>query len=120
GDGVIPPHGGSRGGYHFAISIASEAVESWRGHPQSPGGGGGGGVGRAGGGGRVYFRGPRGTRAALLTPRCLSVYLWGAVWPGGRASRGARETGSVRCRFAAVSDTLGRPWLSTRPRPHPP
>jgi catechol 2,3-dioxygenase-like lactoylglutathione lyase family enzyme len=30
GVGVIPPHGGARGGYHFAFSIASEDVESWQ------------------------------------------------------------------------------------------
>jgi hypothetical protein len=30
GDGVIPPHGGSPGGYHFAFSIAAEDVEPWR------------------------------------------------------------------------------------------
>src|SRR3954451_5643292 len=29
GAGVIPPHGGTRGGYHFAFSIASEDVEAW-------------------------------------------------------------------------------------------
>jgi catechol 2,3-dioxygenase-like lactoylglutathione lyase family enzyme len=28
GVGVIPPHGGSRGGYHFAFSIAAEDVEA--------------------------------------------------------------------------------------------
>src|SRR3954463_14935126 len=35
GGGVIPPHGGSRGGYHFAFSIGLGDVEAWRGRLES-------------------------------------------------------------------------------------
>jgi catechol 2,3-dioxygenase-like lactoylglutathione lyase family enzyme len=55
GGGVIPPHGGTAGGYHFAFSIASEdvAVESvvtWPGGAKS-----------------VYFRDPDDNLAELIT-----------------------------------------------------
>ncbi|WP_165075540.1 VOC family protein [Paludisphaera rhizosphaerae] len=37
GGGVIPPHGGSPGGYHFAFAIAAEDVEPWRARLESEG-----------------------------------------------------------------------------------
>src|SRR3954468_17164893 len=37
GVGVIPPHGGSRGGYHFAFSIAAVDVEPWQRRLESEG-----------------------------------------------------------------------------------
>src|SRR6059058_3060207 len=37
GGGVIPPHGGSPGGYHFAFSTASEDVEAWQARLKSEG-----------------------------------------------------------------------------------
>ena len=45
-----------------------------------------------------------------------------AVMMDGTKVRGrpAQRFSRMRCRFAAVSDTLGRPWHSTRPRLHPP
>src|SRR3954463_4150947 len=37
GSGVIPPHGGSPGGYHFAFAIAAEDVEAWQGRLEAEG-----------------------------------------------------------------------------------
>src|SRR3954453_11927026 len=37
GSGVIPPHGGSPGGYHFAFAIALEDVEAWQGRLEAEG-----------------------------------------------------------------------------------
>ncbi|WP_435008044.1 VOC family protein [Tundrisphaera lichenicola] len=37
GVGVMPPHGGTRGRYHFALSIASDDVGAWQGRLESEG-----------------------------------------------------------------------------------
>ena len=74
GGGVIPPHGGFPGGYHFAFSIASEDVESWQRRLES--------VGVAveslvtwpGGAKSLYFRDPDGNLAELITPGFWSMY----------------------------------------------
>jgi len=68
GEGVIPPHGGSRGGYHFAFSIASEDVEAWRARLESEGVAVESVVAWSGGAKSLYFRDPDGNLAELITP----------------------------------------------------
>ena len=67
GSGVIPPHGGSRGGYHFAFSIAAEDVESWRGRLESEGVAVESVVTWSGGSKSIYFRDPDDNLAELIT-----------------------------------------------------
>ncbi|WP_165235790.1 VOC family protein [Aquisphaera insulae] len=68
GKGVIPPHGGSRGGYHFAFSIASEDVEAWQTRLESEGVAVESVVTWSGGARSIYFRDPDGNLAELITP----------------------------------------------------
>ena len=74
GDGVIPPHGGSPGGYHFAFSIAAEDVEPWRGRLESEGVAVESVVTWPGGAKSIYFRDPDGNLAELITPGFWSIY----------------------------------------------
>ena len=74
GGGVIPPHGGSRGGYHFAFSIASEDVESWQGHLESEGVAVESVVTWPGDAKSLYVRDPDGNLAELITPGFWSIY----------------------------------------------
>ena len=67
GVGVIPPHGGSSGGYHFAFSIASEEVEAWQGRLQSEGVAVESVVTWPGGAKSIYFRDPDENLAELIT-----------------------------------------------------
>jgi catechol 2,3-dioxygenase-like lactoylglutathione lyase family enzyme len=68
GEGVIPPHGGSHGGYHFAFSIASEDVEAWQGRLEAKGVAVESVVTWPGGAKSIYFRDPDGNLAELITP----------------------------------------------------
>ena len=74
GGGVIPPHGGSPGGYHFALSIASEDVELWRRRLESEGVTVESVVTWPGGAKSLYFRDPDGNLAELITPGFWSIY----------------------------------------------
>jgi catechol 2,3-dioxygenase-like lactoylglutathione lyase family enzyme len=74
GVGVIPPHGGSRGGYHFAFSIAFEEVESWQRRLESEAVAVESLVTWPGGAKSIYFRDPDGNLAELITPRFWSIY----------------------------------------------
>jgi len=74
GDGVIPPHGGSRGGYHFAFSIADEDVESWRGRLESGGAAVESVVTWPRGAKSIYFRDTDGNLAELISPGFWSIY----------------------------------------------
>ena len=74
GVGVIPPHGGSRGGYHFAFSIASEDVESWQRRLESEGVAVDSLVTWPGGAKSLYFRDPDGNLAERITPGFWSLY----------------------------------------------
>ena len=67
GGGVIPPHHGSPGGYHFAFSIAAEDVEPWRARLDSEGVAVESIVTWPGGAISVYFRDPDGNLAELIT-----------------------------------------------------
>ena len=67
GDGVIPPHGGSRGGYHFAFAIDSADVEAWQGRLESEGVAVESVVTWPGGAKSIYFRDPDGNLAELIT-----------------------------------------------------
>ena len=67
GAGVIPPHGGARGGYHFAFSIASEDVEAWQGRLASEGVAVESVVTWPGGAKSIYFRDPDSNLAELIT-----------------------------------------------------
>ena len=67
GGGVIPPHGGSAGGYHFAFSIASEDVEAWQRRLESEGVAVESVVTWPGGAKSVYFRDPDDNLAELIT-----------------------------------------------------
>ena len=67
GVGVIPPHGGLRGGYHFAFSIASEDVEAWQGRLESEGVEVESVVTWPGGAKSIYFRDPDSNLAELIT-----------------------------------------------------
>ena len=74
GEGVIPPHGGSRGGYHFAFSIASEEVEPWQRRLESEGVAVESVVTWPGGAKSLYFRDQDGNLAELITPGFWSIY----------------------------------------------
>jgi catechol 2,3-dioxygenase-like lactoylglutathione lyase family enzyme len=74
GGAVIPPHGGSRGGYHFAFSIASNDVESWQSRLVSEGVAIESLVTWPGGAKSIYFRDPDGNLAELITPGFWSIY----------------------------------------------
>jgi catechol 2,3-dioxygenase-like lactoylglutathione lyase family enzyme len=73
GGGVIPPHGGTPGGYQFAFSIA-EDVESRRGRLESEGVAVERVVAWLGGANSLYFRDPDGNLAELITPGFWSIY----------------------------------------------
>lgn len=68
GDGVIPPHGGSRGGCHFAFSISAADVEAWQERLEAEGVAVESVVTWPGGAKSVYFRDPDGNLAELITP----------------------------------------------------
>ena len=74
GGGVIPPHGGSRGGYHFAFSIDSADVEAWRGRLESEGVAVESVVTWPGGAKSIYFRDTDGDLAELITPGFWAIY----------------------------------------------
>jgi catechol 2,3-dioxygenase-like lactoylglutathione lyase family enzyme len=74
GGGVIPPHGGSPGGYHFAFSIASEDVVAWRRRLESEVVAVESVVTWPGGAESLYFRDPDGNLAELITPGFWSIY----------------------------------------------
>ncbi len=74
GGGVIPPHGGSSGGYHFAFSIAAEDVESWQRHLESKGVAVESVVNWPGGAKSIYFRDPDGNLAELISPGFWTIY----------------------------------------------
>ena len=74
GVGVIPPHGGARGGYHFAFSIDSEDVEAWQGRLESEGVAVESIVIWPSGAKSLYFRDTDGNLAELITPRFWSIY----------------------------------------------
>ena len=74
GVGVIPPHGGARGGYHFAFSIDSEDVEAWQGRLESEGVAVESIVIWPSGAKSLYFRDTDGNLAELITPGFWSIY----------------------------------------------
>lgn len=71
--GVIPPHSGT-GQNHFAFSIASEDVESWRLHLESEGVTVESVVDWPSGAKSLYFRDPDGNLAELISPGFWSIY----------------------------------------------
>ena len=74
GVGVIPPHGGARGGYHFAFSIDSEDVEAWQGRLESEGVAVESIVIWPSGAKSIYFRDPDGNLAELISPGFWKIY----------------------------------------------
>jgi catechol 2,3-dioxygenase-like lactoylglutathione lyase family enzyme len=74
GGGVIPPHGGSSGGYHFAFSIASEDVEGWQRRLESEGVAVESVVSWPGVAKSIYFRDPDGNLAELISPGFWAIY----------------------------------------------
>ena len=74
GGGVIPPHSGSPGGYHFAFAIAAEDMEAWQGRLESEGVAVESVVTWPGGAKSLYFRDPDGNLAELITPGFWSIY----------------------------------------------
>lgn len=74
GGGVIPPHGGSSGGYHFAFSIAADEVEPWQRHLESEGVAVESVVSWPGGAKSIYFRDPDGNLAELIGPGFWAIY----------------------------------------------
>src|SRR5688572_26767848 len=74
GGGVIPPHGGSSGGYHFAFSIASDEVEAWQGRLEAEGVAVESVVSWPGGAKSIYFRDTDGNLAELITPGFWATY----------------------------------------------
>jgi catechol 2,3-dioxygenase-like lactoylglutathione lyase family enzyme len=74
GDGIIPPHGGAPGGYHFAFSIAAEDVEPWRRHLEAEGVAVESAVTWPGGAKSLYFRDPDGNLAELIGPGFWAIY----------------------------------------------
>ena len=81
----LPPHGGSRGGYHFAFSIASDDVEAWQGRLESEGVAVESVVTWPRGAKSLYFRDPDRNLAELITPGFWSILLRGAclAWREG-------------------------------------
>ena len=63
---MIPPQGGSRGGFHFAFSIAPEDVEAWQVRLESEGVAVGGVVTWPGGARSLYVRDPADNLAELI------------------------------------------------------
>ena len=74
GRGVIPPHGGSPGGYHFAFSISADYAEAWQGRLESDGVDVESVVTRPGGAMSIYFRDPDGHLLELVTPGLWAIY----------------------------------------------
>jgi catechol 2,3-dioxygenase-like lactoylglutathione lyase family enzyme len=74
GGGVIPPHGGSSGGYHFAFSIAAEDVDAWQRHLETEGVAVESVVRWPGGATSLYFRDPDGNLAELISPGFWAIY----------------------------------------------
>jgi catechol 2,3-dioxygenase-like lactoylglutathione lyase family enzyme len=74
GDGFIPPHGGSPGGYHFAFSIAAEDMDSWQRHLETEGVAVESVVRWPGGARSIYFRDPDGNLAELICPGFWAIY----------------------------------------------
>ena len=74
GGGVIPPHGGTAGGYHFAFSIASDDVETWQSLLESKGVAVESVVSWPGGARSIYFRDPDGNLAELISPGFWASY----------------------------------------------
>jgi catechol 2,3-dioxygenase-like lactoylglutathione lyase family enzyme len=74
GGGVIPPHGGSRGGYHFAFSITAEDVEPWRRRLESEGVAVESAVTWPGGARSVYFRDPDNNLVELITAGFWTIF----------------------------------------------
>jgi catechol 2,3-dioxygenase-like lactoylglutathione lyase family enzyme len=74
GGGVIPPHGGTSGGYHFAFSIAAEGVEAWQRLLESEGVAVESVVEWPGGARSIYFRDPDANLAELISPGFWSIY----------------------------------------------
>jgi catechol 2,3-dioxygenase-like lactoylglutathione lyase family enzyme len=74
GGGVIPPHGGCCGGYHFAFSINSGDVEAWQVRLESEGVAVESVVTWPGGAKSIYFRDPDGNLAELITPGFWRIY----------------------------------------------
>jgi catechol 2,3-dioxygenase-like lactoylglutathione lyase family enzyme len=68
GGGVIPPHGGSRGGYHFAFAIDLADAGAWQVRLESEGVAVESVVTWPGGAKSVYFRDPDDNLAELITP----------------------------------------------------
>jgi catechol 2,3-dioxygenase-like lactoylglutathione lyase family enzyme len=74
GDGVIPPHGGSHGGYHFAFSIDAADVEPWKRRLEAEGVEVQSVVTWPGGAKSLYFRDPDGNLAELITPGFWRIF----------------------------------------------
>jgi catechol 2,3-dioxygenase-like lactoylglutathione lyase family enzyme len=74
GDGVIPPHGGFAGGYHFAFSIAAEDVEPWQRRLEAEGVTVESVVTWPGGAKSIYFRDPDDNLAELISPGFWATY----------------------------------------------
>jgi catechol 2,3-dioxygenase-like lactoylglutathione lyase family enzyme len=74
GGGVIPPHGGSRGGYHFAFSIAAEDVGPWQRRLGAEGVAVESVVTWPGGAKSIYFRDPDSNLAELISPGFWAIY----------------------------------------------
>lgn len=74
GGGVIPPHGGSSGGYHFAFSIEREDVEAWKERLEAEGVPVESVVDWPGGATSVYFRDPDRNLAELITAGFWKIF----------------------------------------------
>jgi catechol 2,3-dioxygenase-like lactoylglutathione lyase family enzyme len=74
GEGVIPPHGGSRGGYHFAFSIDAADVGAWQERLEAEGVEVESVVTWPRGAKSIYFRDPDGNLAELITPGFWRIY----------------------------------------------
>jgi catechol 2,3-dioxygenase-like lactoylglutathione lyase family enzyme len=72
--GVIPPHGGTTGGGHFAFSIAAEDVEPWQARLESEGVAVESVVSWPGGAKSIYFRDPDGNLAELISPGFWAIF----------------------------------------------
>lgn len=74
GSGVIPPHGGARGGYHFAFSIAANDVDAWQRRLEAEGVAIESVVTWPRGATSVYFRDPDANLAELITAGFWAIY----------------------------------------------